>query len=699
MRGTTWVVGVCLVALFGCAEEQEPAGNAPAATQAGGSETSGAAGVAGTGAGASSQTPEEVAQAFMAAGNAGDEAAFLGLLTAKARESITSDPTYEMSEQTFDEYTIGNAAIAGDTAEVPIEATDEGETQQVSLKMRQESGAWRVFGVGMTLAEGMEFSIDFENIGEMLENMAESMGDAMGDAMGEAFSGLGSSEGTIEEQKASFEALRAVSQEEYEAGWRNTEDFRGKSGLETLNTLAAGLQLSIDTTGYEEALAKPVEAELAGLSRMEAIERVCAGAGLVPVFPDPDVELGLLGAMAEAMVDGLVGGGGRGDRRRGERGGGARCGDADAAKRAGITLAEGARQESVVFTGPLMVSVMDLQTNPPYPTGFVMVDIRGYGLDPTVLSLLSGNSDWTNLDTIEGPEGQSLLNEGNYYAGGGTVSRSIFVGGIQADLVGMVKSVSEISTIRGEQGIALPTSVEEVTLSEVAEGVTGQAGGVTVAVVSSSEGYTELKLTGPEEVLSRTSAKYWATDAEGSDLEILSQNYSKWAEGEADASVQTELPHTSLRVKLVSVAAPVVYPFELKDISVPDAASMPESVVELSFEGQEAPIAIEFVRMVMDDPDFPEVVLRVVNHSNKDAESAMISMVFLDESGNALDDFPNSLSGEFGDEGVLPLAKVGESAEVQATAFSAPEGTASVRAEIRLVEFMDGTAWEGESSY
>ena len=85
-----------------------------------------------------------------------------------------------------------------------------------------------------------------------------------------------------------------------------------------------------------------------------------------------------------------------------------------------------------------------------------------------------------------------------------------------------------------------------------------------------------------------------------------------------------------------------------------------------------------------------------VDRSNKAIEGAQIAFEYLDRGGNALEDFPHGLTGEFDFEaGVyLPLAAAGETVELGTHAAFAPRETDSIRFEVRSLEFTDGSTWE-----
>ncbi|MEK7793464.1 MAG: hypothetical protein AAB353_02995 [Candidatus Hydrogenedentota bacterium] len=621
---------------------------------------------------AAPQTPEDVAKAFMEAGDAGNQEAALALMTVKARETMSADKSLSMSAQEFESYSVGKAAITGETADVPVDAVQAGEKQKVTLKMRIEKDAWRVFGVSVEMAEGMAMTIDFENIGDTINQMTEQLtgaleqvGETMQQGLQEAFSG--ESGGDLATKKAAFEALAPVTEAAYESMWKNDSAFKDKTKLDALNALAAGLGLAVDPGEFADKLASKVDVDVENISRADAIERICASAGLYPVFPDAPEDLGEFGDAADSE---------------------------EQSSRPAIALAEGPRPYPVAFGGPFVFSVDDLTDNAPVPIGSLTFAVRAYGLDSALLDLLTNNSEATNIERLVGPNGEPLTREDVYFLSGGQANQKVFMDVFNVELVNLVRAVDSV-TISGAQSLTIPSSLDEIVFSSLAEGETQEVNGISVEVSSVSENFVQFAIKGPADKIERLDAIFWASDADGNDVEIAGSSADSWTEGEMQATVQTFAPFSSLRMKFLAVSG-ATYPFELKEIAVPNHDQMPEKIEELSFEGHDAPISVEFVKFLNDDTDFREILVRVTNHANKDAIDVSCNMVYLDRAGDEIDDFPGSLSGEFGADGQLPVAAASATSEVEATAFSAPEKTKKVRVDVQRIQFSDGSTWEAE---
>jgi hypothetical protein len=141
-----------------------------------------------------------------------------------------------------------------------------------------------------------------------------------------------------------------------------------------------------------------------------------------------------------------------------------------------------------------------------------------------------------------------------------------------------------------------------------------------------------------------------------------------------------------IEARIVTQQEELEYEFNFEDIPVPNHSDMPEQLTELKFEG-DRPISVKFDSFT-GEKNFQKIKFRVTNHSNKDIESISIKLSYLDANGKELKDFPNTHSGD-----VIPA---NESTDIEVTAFFMPEGTKSVDAILRSVEFTDATQWKAE---
>lgn len=688
MRASTAILCLCIVAaILGCSDNSGPdAGSSTQVPAEGG------------------QSPEDVARAFMEATNTEDTAIFMGHLTEAARQGLETDSGFQMNGGQFESYEVGSATVTADEAEVPVDAVQEDQDQKMKLKMRRENDAWKVYAVAMVISEDQEFTVNFEKIGSMLESMVEGMGDAMQEGFETAFRDAmqGGSAEEIAEKKKHFDAIAAISKEDYEAGWLNASDYAGTASGEAITQLAAHLGLTVDTRAVAAELGRPVEPDVAGLSYLEAIETISRDAGVYPVYPLIDQRLGgLLGAMADGLVAGLT------DAFDPENS--AVSFDADAAPTNGneedapanaITFAKGERPLPVTFAGPYMVAISDLEENAPHATGTLRLSALGYGLNRGVLTLKQELGETVRIGPVVDAQGRSLkANEDTTYWGGGTIVETAFQDMTSIDLKNLLRDVETIHSISGSRRLALPTAVESIEFTTLLEGVSKAAGEVRVTLKSLGDNQNiNFDVTGPEEVLGSLMVQFWPLDAEGNDLGIVYQSADYWRGERAQATLQTSAPPATVRMKLVTAHEVLEYPFELSSVPLSKYAQMPEAIEELVFAGHDAPVDIAFVAFGdRSDPSFPKVTVRATNHSNKKAVVVHAKFIYLDGAGATLKDFPHTLQGTFTADGRQPLAGPGKSSEVETVAFFMPEETSTLLATVEKVEFIDGTTWDASS--
>jgi hypothetical protein len=124
---------------------------------------------------------------------------------------------------------------------------------------------------------------------------------------------------------------------------------------------------------------------------------------------------------------------------------------------------------------------------------------------------------------------------------------------------------------------------------------------------------------------------------------------------------------------------------------------MPEKLEELRFAGHDAPVSFSFVKVVEPDDQFAKVLLKIENHSNKAPQSAFVDFIYRDASGNEIDSFPHTVTGDFSSDGWDPLVEPGATAESEQTAFQMPANTKSIDFVVNSLEFLDGTKWQPEN--
>lgn len=652
-----------------------------------------------------SRSPEAIAEAFMEAGNAADQEAFLELLTPAARTGLGGDDEgFSMTGGQFDEYEVGEATVEGQEASVPVTATQQGQPQDMSLKMRQESGAWRVYGMDMQAGE-MSVSMNFEELGQMVEQMAQSMGDAMKEGFEASVQEwqAGGSEAQIAAARLSFETMEEISEEAYRADWMNEESFEGATVGEALKELADRLSLGLEPGAHAEKLSAAVEAGVAGLSNLEAVERLTDQVGLHPKYPDLQGGVGALGeAFAMALAEGfekLFTGEDSAIRVEGmpeETMDSMRAAaDAGDGPDPVITLVEGERKYPAAFAGPFMVEVFLVNEVPPHGTGTLSLRVLTFGMNPGLLKLVSEDAEGTTFGEVVDAQGRSLVDENVRYLSGGEVIGAAYHDLFHMNLMNLLRDVTAIEKVEGVQRVKLPIEIQDVTLEQPEKGMTRELGDFTLEVKGVGTN-SRIDIEGPEAAMADAEVLLAADDAEGNPLGITFQDSMLWMPTKLQASLNTPEPPGTIHLKFISETETLEYPFELGPIPLEQYEQMPEKIAELEFGEAAAPLEAEFVRFMEDDPNFPEIEIQIVNHSNKDTTTYFADFIYEDASGEELDNMPTTLTGNFTPDGHQPLAEAGATTLHTTTAFSMPEDTVNVRIEPIHVEFVDGTKWEAE---
>jgi hypothetical protein len=349
---------------------------------------------------AAASSPEGVAHAFFEAAGADDREGLLALFTEKARESVSSGDSFQVESETLGEYEVGSSTIEAGEAKVPVVAFLDGQEQDMRLLMRRVSSDWRIYAFDVSVGGEGWMTINLETIDDMLQGMVEGMADGLSSSLEGAFDdwSQGGSEEEIALARERFESLRAITPEEHSTAWSVDVHAKDTPALEVVSNLFAdhfnGTGVSLDTTRME-AFAQPITMELTGVSRLEALERICEAVGVHPVYPAPN-QGGIFSHMAEGMVSAIEGS----------------FPEAEMATAAGtgteITFEDGPRMYDVAFAGPFLIEVLDLTENPPTTTGSLTLAVRSLGMSPICLAYQTEMMELMTIDAVEGSSGQNL---------------------------------------------------------------------------------------------------------------------------------------------------------------------------------------------------------------------------------------------------------------------------------------------------
>jgi hypothetical protein len=555
----------------------------------------------------------------------------------------------------------------------------------------------------------MSISMNFEELDQMMEQMAESMGSAMKESFEASMDDweAGGSKAEIAAARMIFNSTQAVTEEAYRSDWVNVDTFNDATVGEALRTLADRLGLGVVVEGSEEALEVQVEAEVAGVSELEAIERLTRQIGRHPEYPDLQ---GGAGAFGEAFVAALAEG--FGQMFTGEDGAvkiegmpGEVMDAMDAMKAEApptgegpvLTVKDGARRYPVAFAGPFMIEVFLVNEVPPHGTGTISIRVVTFGVNPALLGRVADDGEGTTFGKVADAKGRSLTEEGVRYISGGQVVGAAYHDLFHMSLMNLLRDVTAIDKVAGVQRVALPLEVLDATLEQPKEGQTQKLGDFTLEVKEVGTN-SRIDISGPEDAIEAAEVLMAADNGAGEPLGITYQDAMKWMPSKLQTTLNTPEAPAAIHLKLFVRSKVLEYPFELGPIPLEKYEQMPEKLVALEFGGAEAPLTATFVRFMEGDPNFPEIEIELVNHSNKDVTSYFANLIYLDGKGQPISDFPMSttITGDFTSDGFGLLAPAGEKRLKTTTAFSMPEGTADIRIEPVWVEFVDSTKWEPE---
>ena len=607
---------------------------------------SGDDGASSTGAGSA---PADVAHAFFSAARDGDTRGFEALLTEKARLGLGSDGGGFQLEDNLQSFEIGDAVVDGTTAVVPALATIREEQQHIGICLRLENNAWRIWGFEASIGGEASMTIDLESMGEMMNAMQTGLETAFEGAFEDM--SMGGSAEEIREAHARFDAVASVAEPQHEAAWRVDVAADGLPALDVLSKLFDGTEVALEAGAHADTLAKPISLELSGVSRLEAVERICDAAELHPVYPD----LGWTNDDSGPSV----------------------------------SFGAGPRPFPVTFAGPFLIEVANLEENAPNTTGAITLAVRALGLESGVLAFQTEMVETLAVAAIQNATGESVnANEDTTFYGTPQVDKALFGDSTSFSLRSLLRGVEEIH-VQGSVRLRIPSWVV-ATRVEAGGAATKSVGDLLVTRKEWGES-TSFEITGAPDA-DAVSVQLAPEGGDGEPMGSIYSDSNSWGDV-VNASLQTPETPSAVDLKICTVTE-VEYTFELEGIPLARSAEQPEHITPLTFPG-EAPITIDFVRFV-ERGDFPKVELRVSNVSNKVTQSVSTTFVYLSAAGKEIETFPHLLSGEFDFEGQHPLADEGATVTHETQAAFAPANTASIRVRIDEVTFFDASDWAPE---
>ena len=556
-------------------------------------------------------------------------------------------------------FSIGTTSLDGATARQQVTIEQDGSNQEFQLMLRHEPEGWRIHGMVMPFSGDAEWVIDFEQEGGPLGEVGEAIGEALAEGLEEAFTEgwddmmAEQSANNAAEQIARYESLAADGDLDLQPGWSGEIVGGRRPASDVLEEILAGTGLSFDHGEFAERLAQSSRIELAGVSRIQALEALAAELSLTPDY-EPAAPWGEELEHALAWID-------------------------------------GARTEPVAFAGPFAVFPASVVENAPHTTGELTIAAYALGLPEATLAGNAHMFEVMRIDSIRGTGGAELFAElGTRFQTQPSQNGSLLGMDLTFELSGLLRGVESIEAVPGSLQLARTGEVfrTELFYGDAEVDLLGHT-----AQVTWTESGCQLSIgDAPELEAYELCVAAWAMNE--LPYELQGSSWYGWngqLQGEAwFQGIPGKLGLCLYTTELQS------FPFELPEIPLAHAAEQPEQRTELQVTGP-APLEVRFERDVPDtNPDFPEVDLVLASHCNKTILDAQVSFVYLDANGGELGDFPHTLTGEVTFEGTLPLLEPGAEAKHRTMAFFRPDDTASVRFRVETVAFVDGTTWSSE---
>lgn len=613
-----------------------------------------------------SEGPERVATAFLDALQQADEPAIVACLTPAAAAAVQAGGDgLSFDGARLESFELGRASVQGSSAELPVAVVQDGESQDLVLLLRRD-GAWGVRGVRVPFGEA-ELALDFEEpdagFGGMGDELGRQIAEQLAEGMQRSFDEAqaqweqGGSEEDITARRARFDAVRSLTERDHDAAWRVDVEGGGRPALEVLAELVGPAGLELDSGTLGDTLGAPLDLALEGVSRVEAVERVCAQLGVHPIWPS-------------ATTMAWTGDGAPGPEP--------------------LTFGEGPRALPAVAAGPFLVEVAELVEDTPLPTGRMTLAVRALGLPPAVLAFGEERIDeMLHLERVRGSGDRPLVDESLSVQTSADVRGGYLVYAIERELTGLLRGVEHIESIAGDVRIAIPATVETQAFERPDAGPRRiGAGTLKVAEWGASTRF-ELEGETAEGLRVLTSPRR----ADGQPLGVRFASCDGWG---THLQASLDCPEAPAAVDLkICTPRELRYAFELPPVPLRGFAQRPERLAALEFPGA-APIEVEATSGLRFENGMAEVDLAVHDRSNKDVMSAAVEFAYLDDAGETLEDFPHTLTGDydFESERTGPLVGAGETHRLTTMAAFAPEETASIRFRVLSLELRDGTTWE-----
>jgi len=449
------------------------------------------------------------------------------------------------------------------------------------------------------------------------------------------------------EEEDPLPPVEAVSIDAFNSAWQTSLDVSDKPAIEVLRQLAqeCGLELQ-EKDDVAEPLSQPVTVKLEAVSRLDAIEEIARQVGLYPRYTL---------------------------RKLGFR--------------------QGPRPLPAVFAGPFLVEVSQLDEAVPYATGSLDLRLVAAAIPTPAIAHIKSLHFSPNVEEddaltfrlleVTGTGGQNILNDKSF----GMMpqaTRTMIILERTVDLKNLIRSVVAIERLNGELSFALPTKMAALKFANIDKGTTASADGISMKISSVHTG--EMSTVEVEfEGIDSDNVTIVPLDPDGQVLEVNGGSGSDFG-GKGSRSVFVNGTPASIEARVIQETERVRVPFELSGIALESHEQMPETIEPLEFEGDQ-PITVEFVEF-KGSGDSKKIVLRVTNHTNKGLSAVHLQLNYYDDAEKKLDDSPH------GREGGPSFVSAGDAKDIEASTFFMPDGTKSIRVDVKSASFADATEWQ-----
>ncbi len=429
-------------------------------------------------------------------------------------------------------------------------------------------------------------------------------------------------------------------------GWRTNLSVKNRPAGEVLRSLATGLKLQYRPgEEVQAALARPISVELKGRSRLEGIMQAAAKVGLYPIFND------------EA-----------------------------------VGFRSGPRPWPATTVGPFYAQVEGVEQYPESGVGTVKVRVLGFGMSPAAVKSLESHSAAFKPTAVRGPQGQDLF-DATWERPSFARSERVFEQELEIPLKNLLRGVSGVRTLDVTAVLTVPARVATVKFNRLVPGATQKVGNGQISF-KKVEGAQDKTLNFETRGLPGK-AELIALDARGKALESYGAgSFSFGSQGGQSITVRGNPVAVLARVTLATTDLSFRLP--LGGIAL-DAERMPARIVPARFPANRGPVTLQFLKIV-GSADFPKLLVRAVNHSDKPIRRIDLKADYRDAAGKSLEVKPHVQDAErpVGRRELPVLVPKGQSAEFEILAFFMPKATRDVALTVESVQFSDTTEWKRE---